>query len=48
MTPTIYTHKMDIRSIAFELDGTRILVGDEGGKVWRWKIGNNYSVEAIL
>jgi hypothetical protein len=48
MTPTIYSHKSNVRCLAFELDGTRLLVGDEGGKIWRWKIGNNFKFEAVV
>jgi WD40 repeat protein len=48
INPMVYQHKFDCKCVAFEHDGTRILIGDSGGRVYRWKIGNTYNVEAMV
>lgn len=47
-SPQAYHHKFGATSIGFEMEGTRMLVGDSGGRIYRWKIGNVFNVEEIV
>lgn len=46
--PTAYQHKWECTAVAFELDGGRMITGDSGGRLYRWKIGNAFNVEQIV
>jgi hypothetical protein len=46
--PQVYQHKYDVSAVGFEYDGVRMITGDVGGRLYRWKIGNVFNQEEVI
>ncbi|KAM3147497.1 hypothetical protein pb186bvf_000304 [Paramecium bursaria] len=48
MNPIVFQHKYDCSAFELFEGNTRMYSADNGGRLYRWKVNNNFSVETVI
>lgn len=48
MNPIVFQHKYDCSAFELFEGNTRIYSADNGGRLYRWKVNNNFAVETVI